>query len=118
MARRKPCFDGCYLHCHYLSAWNPGRDRLVAWSKAMIECLATDERTIEARLWPRWMKAADTLVSRFAHFDDDPFSYNETASVSLLCSAATRCGYLAFAEYATTKRGRKDKRERGHGRCD
>lgn len=77
-----------------------------------------DERTIESRIWSKWIRAADSLVSAFAEVDEDPFGYNETASVSLLCSAAARCGYLALAEYATTKRGREDKREKARGRCD
>lgn len=84
----------------------------------MIRCLSMDERTMEARIWPKWMRAVDSLVVRFGDYDDDPFGYNETASVSLLCSAAARCGYLALAEYATTKRGREDKRQKARGRCD
>jgi hypothetical protein len=77
-----------------------------------------DERTAESRIWPKWMGSADQIVSAFAELDDDPFGYNETASVSLLCSAAARCGYLALAEYATTKRGRDNKKKSAPGRCD
>ena len=84
----------------------------------MIRCLSIDKRTLEFRFWPKWMMAVEDLASDFAKVSDDPFGYNETASVSLLCSAAARCGYLALAEYATTKRGRDDKRERAAGRCD
>lgn len=84
----------------------------------MIHCLSMDARTVESRVWPRWMTAVDNLVSKFAGLDDDAFGYNETASVSLLCSAAARCGYLALAEFTTRKRGPQDKRERQAGRCD
>ncbi|MFN3558897.1 MAG: hypothetical protein ACK4UQ_06375 [Brevundimonas sp.] len=85
-----------------------------------LETLISDARTIEYRTWSKWMRSAAALASRF-HDEvdgDDPFAYNETASVSHLTAAATRAGYLALAEFTTTKKAASDRRRHAHGRAD
>jgi hypothetical protein len=86
----------------------------------MIERLAGKRNSLEYRLWSPWMEAASELADRFIDLDpdDDPFAYNETASVSFLCTAAGQAGYIALAEYATTKKAMKDHRRSAPGRCD
>jgi hypothetical protein len=75
--------------------------------------------SLEARVWQQWLDEAAQLVSRFDVEDnDDPFAYNETASVSLLCSAAARIGCLPLAEFTVRKKGVKDSRRRSNGRAD
>lgn len=75
--------------------------------------------SVEVRVWQQWFDETARLIERFdAEDDDDPFAYNETASVSLLCSAAARIGCLALAEFAAQKRGAKDGRTRSNGRAD
>jgi hypothetical protein len=59
------------------------------------------------------------LLERFDYEEgDDPFAYNETASVSLLVAAATRIDALSLAEFSFTKKGIKDGRTRSNGRAD
>ena len=54
--------------------------------------------------------------------DDDPFAYNETASVSLLAAAGSLAGHVALAECTTKKltgsTSAKAKRRERHGRAD
>jgi hypothetical protein len=75
--------------------------------------------SIEARHWQAWLDEAAHIVSRFNDEEgDDPFGYNEAASVSLLSMAAARIGFLALAEYVSIKKSRKDRRMRANGRAD
>ncbi|MBO9708081.1 MAG: hypothetical protein J7521_07705 [Caulobacter sp.] len=84
-----------------------------------VTCLKGDERTIEYRDWSHWLKSLGDLVLRFdREVYDDPLGYNETASVSLLASAAAHAGYLGLAEFYTTKGQRHDRRFAAQGRCD
>lgn len=55
--------------------------------------LKSDKRTLEAAVWSAWLGEAK-LVERFNEElgQDAPFSYNETASVSLLTAAAAKAG--------------------------
>jgi len=69
----------------------------------------------EGGVWGRWMTSVAELVHEFGHLNDDPFAYNETATVSLLIGAATRIDLLALAEFVSTK---KLKRVPITGRCD
>lgn len=86
---------------------------------AKLRWLTGDSRTLEHSEWSRWLKSAAFLTNRFDHeFEDDPFAYNETASVSILAAAAVRAGYLALAEYVATKGQPKDRRLAAEGRCD
>ncbi|WP_133244750.1 hypothetical protein [Caulobacter radicis] len=66
------------------------------------------------------MEAACSLGQRFYNEleGDDPFAYNETASVSHLTAAASLSGYLALAEFATAKKARHNRRLRASGRSD
>lgn len=81
--------------------------------------LSGDARTREYAAWTRWLQTAAALTGRFAtELADDPFAYNETASVSLLASAATMAGYLSLAEFGVTKGHRSDRRISADGRCD
>jgi hypothetical protein len=51
------------------------------------------------------MESADALARRFCSQveEDDPFAYNETASVSVLAAAAACAGYVGLAEFSTAK---------------
>ncbi len=70
------------------------------------EKLKGNETRREYRCFQPWLDHAALLAERFyRECDDDPFAYNETASVSLLCSAAIASGQLALAEFAQEKRG-------------
>lgn len=85
----------------------------------MLSKLQGDERTLEAKVWGVWLQAARRLCENFANdLEDDPLGYNETASVSLLCSAAATIGWLGLAEYALTKKAVEDRRRAAPGRCD
>lgn len=85
----------------------------------MLWKLQGDDRTLETRMWGEWLSAAGKLSDDFADGrEDDPFGYNETASVSLLCSAAATTGWVGLAEYALTKRAAEDRRRSAPGRCD
>lgn len=69
--------------------------------------------------WRKWMKNAEALYLDWAELPDDPYAYNETASASALAAAATRAGWLALAEYQTSKRKLENLSEARHGcRCD
>lgn len=82
--------------------------------------LAGDERTLEYRLWSSWFRQVPRFRNAFSNIDDsdDPLLYNETASVGVLSSAASRSGLLALAEYVTSKRGTGRGRPLRNGRCD
>ncbi|WP_298325428.1 hypothetical protein [Asticcacaulis sp.] len=61
------------------------------------------------------MNSAAELAHEFSKLEDDPFRYNETATVSLLIAAAARVELLALAEFVSTKRVQKLP---SNGRCD
>lgn len=83
------------------------------------EKLSGKESTREYRYFQPWLDRAAEITREFATtYDDDPFAYNETASVSLLCSAAVSAGYLALAEFIQNKRARFDHRRHVPGRWD
>jgi hypothetical protein len=84
-----------------------------------VERIYGSSRRVEANAWQKWLEEAAKLIERFdCDETDDPFAYNETASVSLLASAAARIDALALAEFSVTKRGRLDGRRRSNGRAD
>lgn len=86
---------------------------------AIAELLHGRRTTREYKAWQGWMDEAARLTCRFATvWDDDPFAYNETASVSALCSAAIAAGYLALAEFMQLKRAKTDGRSFAPGRWD
>ncbi len=83
------------------------------------EVLRGHRGRIETVLWNHWMNAAATLSDRWwREHGDDPFAYNETASVSHLCSAASVSGLLGLAEYSVTKKWSENRRYSADGRCD
>jgi hypothetical protein len=85
----------------------------------MLEQLAGDRRSTEHRLWEPWFAAADRMARRFLkEWEDDPFAYNETASVGTLAAAAARAGYSALVDYVATKGRLDDRRHSRPGRCD
>ena len=85
----------------------------------MLKKLQGDDRTLESLIWSKWLDGAARLGARYSRaLDDDPFTYNETATVSLLCSAGSLIGGVALAEYALTKRAQEDRRKTAPGRCD
>jgi hypothetical protein len=59
------------------------------------------------------------LANRFCSQveEDDPFAYNEAASVSVLAAAAACAGYVGLAEFSTAK-AIGENREHGWGRSD
>lgn len=65
--------------------------------------------------WQLWVRQVEALYRRWrVHLTaDDPFAYNETASASLLASAAVQTGGLAIAEFHTEKRRPKDEPSTG-----
>ena len=85
-----------------------------------VEYLRGDDRTREARIWNDWMTQAAFLSDRYysGGWEDDPFAYNEAASVSHLAAAAALAGFVGLAEWSTRKRNRLDGRKIGHGRSD
>ena len=70
--------------------------------------------------WKLWLEKTAELRDRYkcAEDGDDPLGYNETASVSVMASAAYACGGYALAEYVSQKRTKEDLRRKGHGRDD
>lgn len=84
------------------------------------DLVQADNRLREARIWDRWMYQAAAYADRYytEAGEDDPFAYNEAASVSHLSSAAALAGYLGLAEWSTEKNSRLDGRKRSHGRSD
>lgn len=84
------------------------------------DCLRANQARKEATLWQAWMDAAAELTTRFYNEvqEDDPFGYNETASVSLLATAAGRVNYIGLAEFVVWKKAGDDGRKRRRGRSD
>lgn len=84
-----------------------------------VERIQGSGRRVEAQAWQQWLEEAGQLLGRFDYEEwDDPFAYNETASVSLLAAAAARIGALTLAEFSVTKKGFEDSRTRSNGRAD
>jgi hypothetical protein len=81
-----------------------------------------DKRTKEGASWPVWMDGVNRALERYAsaHADEDgtdnPFSYNETASVSVLVAGAALAGFIALADYRTIKLSGSGNDK--NGRCD
>ncbi len=72
----------------------------------------------EATVWSRWLAAGEQIATDFRAWEDDPFAYNETASVGVLAAAAVKAGLLALPEYVAKKADKLDRRKRVNGRCD
>lgn len=83
------------------------------------ECRKGHRGTLEYKAWSKWLDAADVLTKRYcrAMDEDDPFAYNETASVSVLAAAAAYAGYVGLADFSTRKASREN-RAHGPGRSD
>lgn len=85
----------------------------------MVDWIKCDGRRSEAEIWTKWLAKVPQIRSAFSKMiDDDPLLYNETASVGVLASAATRAGMLGLAEYSAVKRGSGRGRPHAYGRCD
>lgn len=81
-------------------------------------CLKADGRFLEAQSWRPWLDAVGRTRSEFADFIEyDPMS-NETASMGVLASAATRAKLLATTEYICLKRDEDWRKKHRHGRLD
>jgi hypothetical protein len=77
------------------------------------ELLKGDRRTRLVSDWQNWMNCAAEISERFWNYlHDNPFGYNETATVSLMAAAAGRAGFLSLAEYRMAKRRKADLRQR------
>lgn len=87
-------------------------------AKQLLRRLKGAKNTDEIRLWPKWLRAASRLASDWCVLKDDPFAYNEAATVSLLTAAAVKVEMLALAEFVVTKRAKLDRRKNVRGRCD
>jgi hypothetical protein len=94
--------------------------------KTKVRLVKGDKRTIECRVWSDWMSQAALLLDRHQDLwggDDDPFSYNETASVAFLAAAGALAGHVALADCCTEKLPpaadtSKARKRRRHGRGD
>jgi hypothetical protein len=73
---------------------------------------------LESRRWHTWLSQAARLAHRFKAPGEDPFVYNETASVSVLAAAAAMAGMFGIADYASVKRTPNDRRRAVPGRVD
>lgn len=89
-----------------------------------LKCITGDKSSIEYDIWSEWLYSAAMLANRHVRMwkDDDPFAYNETASVSFLAAAGSVAGHVALAECSTVKlqngaSAKAENRER-HGRAD
>jgi len=82
-------------------------------------CWKGHRSTLEFKAWSEWLNAADALTKRYcrAMEEDDPFAYNETASVSVLAAAAACAGHISLADFSTRKASREN-RAHGPGRSD
>ncbi len=80
--------------------------------------LSGDARTIEFERWQQWLSHAAKVARVFDNAEDDPFAYNEAASVSILTAAAALSGMQGIAEYTSRKLSSKDRRVRTNGRAD
>ena len=89
-----------------------------AMGNPVLELLRGDRRTHEYEAWTSWLTEAVRLAHEFSEVEDDPFAYNETATVSLLTAAAAKADMLALAEYVSRKKRRDDRRSNIPGRCD
>lgn len=95
-------------------------------AKTKLKLIKGDARTLEFEVWSDWLKKAGKLVDRHISKweEDDPFAYNETASVAFLAAAGSVAGHVTLAECSTEKLtvSKKDpekvKKRRRHGRAD
>ena len=95
-------------------------------ARSELEFISGDKRTLEGRIWHDWLKEAAKLLDRHVAKweEDDPFAYNETASVALLAAAGSMAGHVTLAECSTEKltQSEKDpdkvKKRKRHGRAD
>jgi hypothetical protein len=80
----------------------------------MIRKLKGEDGSAEDRAWSRWLGTAAKMRQDWCLTAprDDPFAYNETASLSFLACAAGRAGMVALAEYCAPKQ------RTTRGRCD
>lgn len=89
-----------------------------------LKAITGDKDTAEYEIWSEWLHSAALLANRHVRMwdDDDPFAYNETASVSLLAAAGSFAGHVALAECSTVKlkEGASEKaaERKRHGRAD
>jgi hypothetical protein len=72
----------------------------------------------EATVGSSWLQEGEQIVGDFEPWNDDPFGYNETASVGILVAAAFKAGLLALPEYVASKGVKGNRRKRRRGRCD
>lgn len=86
---------------------------------AIAQVLKVRNGSLESSLWHEWLSMAAVLTK---HFDEvsqeDPFAFNETASVSILVAASVKAGMLAISDYSAKKRSKIDGRVRSKGRVD
>lgn len=94
--------------------------------KTKAKLIVGDQRTIEFDVWSKVFAKAAKLVDRHISFwpGDDPFAYNETASVALLAAAGAMAGHMTLAECTTEKFATDEAdpskltKRRRHGRAD
>ena len=86
--------------------------------KTYSTCLKADKRFLERASWTPWLDAVGQVREEFAAFINyDPMP-NETASMSVLASAATRSGLLAMTEYVCKKHQKDRRKKLRNGRLD
>lgn len=94
-------------------------------TRTQVTLVKGDARTTECKTWSDWLSKAALLLDRHQSVwgDDDPFAYNETASVAFLAAAGALAGHVTLAEYCTEKLSAsadtgKVRKRKGHGRGD
>lgn len=91
--------------------------------------IGSDKRRLEARIWQDWLNSVAHISNKHMKFDEycenggkcypvNPFSYNETASVSILVAAAQLAGMVAIADYVTLKAAKDGGKKDRYGRAD
>lgn len=82
------------------------------------EVMAGDGRRRELKRWASWFHEVGRARLAFAKAVGFDPMINETASMGVLASAASKAGLLAITEYVCRKRAVKNGRQFRHGRAD
>lgn len=82
------------------------------------EVMAGDRRRFELKRWDAWFHEVGKARWAFAKAVGFDPMINETASMGVLASAASKARYLAVTEYVCRKRAAGNARQFRHGRAD
>lgn len=80
---------------------------------------ATNEENEYYNIFHKWFEKISELIEKYSEIDDNPFYYNETASVSFFASTAMMVGMLSLAEFSCQKiDSKKLQKAKKNGRSD